>query len=183
MPSRTRIVVLSTAAAVIAAAAPAGAQERVLATEQRPTDVAAWQADAVWSSYDPASATYRLVRSQNGGAPAPLPVAPSPRPFDPDLGTNRSGSPYAVYTRCANGHTGCDLYRLGLNTGREERLTSLSSGRWDERDPTIFAGRIAFVRRELVGGEMGDTIRIGDTTRTGTPTKVLVRGMASHGPS
>jgi hypothetical protein len=180
--ARTSIAVLTAAAAVLAAAAPAGAQERALATEQRPTDVAAWGADAVWSSFDPASATYRLVRSRDGGAPAPLPVAPSPRPFDVDLGTNRSGSTYAVYTRCAHGDTGCDLYRLGLGTGREERLASLSSPRWDERDPTIFRGRIAFVRHELVGGDMGNTIRIGDTTASGTPTKALVKGTGLSRP-
>jgi hypothetical protein len=180
--ARTSIAVLAAAAAVLAAAAPAGAQERVLATEQRPTDVAAWGADAVWSSFDPATATYRLVRSHDGGAPAALPVAPSPRPFDVDLGTNRSGSTYAVYTRCDDGDTGCDLFRLGLNTGREERLSSLSSPRWDERDPTIFRGRIAFVRHELVGGEPGDTIRIGDTTATGTPTKVLAKGTGLSRP-
>jgi hypothetical protein len=169
-------------AAALVAAAPAGAQERVLATEQRPTDVAAWGGDAVWSSFDPATASYRLVRSHDGGAPAPLPVAPSARPFDADLGTNRSGSTYAVYTRCSDGESGCDLYRLGLSTGREERLASLSSPRWDEREPTIFRGRIAFVRRELVGGRMGDTIRVGDTTAGGTPTKVLARGVGIAQP-
>jgi hypothetical protein len=173
---------LATAAAVLVSAAPAGAQGRVLATVQRPTDVAAWQDDLVWSSFDPATSSYRLVLSQAGGPPAPLPVAPSARPFDVDLGTNRSGSPYAVYTRCDDGDTGCDLYRLGLRTGREERLSTLSSPAWDERDPTIFAGRIAFVRHERVGGRMGDTIRIGDTTRTGTPTRVLVRGRGLSRP-
>jgi len=183
--SRTRIhlsLAAAALAAVLATAAQAGAQERVLATEQRPTDVAAWNGDAVWSSFDPASGTYRLVRSRDGGPPTPLPVAPSNRPFDVDLGTNRSGSTYAVYTRCVNGDTTCDLYRLGLNTGREERLESLSSPRWDERDPTIFRGRIAFVRHERVSGRMGDTIRIGDTTSTGTPTKALVKGQDLSDP-
>ena len=71
---------LATAAALLAAA-PAGAQERVLATEQRPTDVAAWGGDAVWSSFDPATASYRLVRSHDGGAPTPLPVAPRPSSY------------------------------------------------------------------------------------------------------
>jgi hypothetical protein len=181
--TRTGIAVVAAAAAVLAAAAaPAGAQGRVLATEQRPTDVAAWGADAVWSSFDPATATYRLVRSRGGAAPVPLPVTPSPRAFDVDLGTNRSGSTYAVYTRCADGESGCDLYRLGLDTGREERLSSLSSERWDERDPTVFRGRIAFVRHERVRGGMGDTIRIGDTTSSGTPTRALVKGGALSRP-
>ena len=176
------MLVVAGAAVALATASPAAAQERVLATEQRATDVAAWRADAVWSSYDTATATYRLVRSHDGGVPQPLPVAVSPRAFDADLGTNRNGSPYAVYTRCTGGTTGCDLYRLGLNTGREERLSTLSSPGADERDPTIFGGRIAFIRRERVGGAMGDTIRIGDTTRTGTPTRVLVRGRGLSRP-
>ncbi len=180
--ARITLALLASTVALLAAAGSAGAQERVLATEQRATDVAAWGSDAVWSSYDAATATYRLVLSRDGGPPAALPVAPSPRPFDVDLGTNRSGSTYAVYTRCADGDTGCDLYRLGLRTGREERLTTLSAPRWDERDPTIFRGRIAFVRHERVGGRMGDTIRIGDTTSTGTPTKVLVRGQGLSRP-
>jgi hypothetical protein len=181
--TRTHLCLLVAAiAGALATAAPAGAQERVIATEQRATDVAAWKGDAVWSSFDPATSTYRLVRSHEGGAPTPLPVAPSPRPFDVDLGTNRSGATYAVYTRCEQGDTGCDLYRLSLATGREDRLASLSSPRWDESDPTIFRGRIAFVRHERVGGKPGTTIRIGDTTHTGAPTKVLAKGTGLADP-
>jgi hypothetical protein len=85
-----------------AALAPAAhAANTTLSAEQRATLVAAWAGTIAWSSFDGATGSYRLVVSTGGGAPRPLPVAPSPVPFDVTLGTNRNGSTYAVYTRCA----------------------------------------------------------------------------------
>jgi hypothetical protein len=118
--------------------------------------------------------------SRNGAASQRLPVAPSANAFDVDLGTNRSGSTYAVYSRCATPATnstpptGCDLYRLSLASGVEQKLTTLSSPTWDERDPTIFRGEIAFVRNETHGGRNEDVLRIGNTTSGAKGTTALV---------
>jgi hypothetical protein len=169
------------AALVAAALAPAAhAAPTTIATEQRATEVAAWAGTVAWSSFDPATNDYHLVVSRNGAAPQRLPVAPSANAFDVDLGTNRSGSTYAVYSRCATPATsstpptGCDLYRLSLASGVEQKLTTLSSPTWDERDPTIFRGEIAFIRNETHGGRNKDVLRIGNTTSGAKGTTALV---------
>jgi hypothetical protein len=159
--------VLLAAVAAVAALAPAAAAQAgpaTLAVEQAPTRVAAWNGIVVWSHFDAATKTYSLVKSVDGGAPAPVGVAPrGDGPFDVDLGTNRSGSTSAVYTR------GGDIYRLDLRTGAEAKVTKLSSPALAERDPTIQRGRIAFIRRD----HGFDQLRIGDTT-TGSKGSTLV---------
>jgi hypothetical protein len=173
---------LAAAALAGAALAPAAhAAPTTLSTEQRATPVAAWAGVVAWSSYDPAANDYHLVVSRNGGPPQRVPIAPSAVAFDVDLGTNRNGSTYAVYSRCTTPAaprrpaTGCDLYRLSLGTGVERRLDRLSSPRWDERDPTIFRGRIAFIRNETHRGVNKDVLRIGDTTSGARGTTALVK--------
>jgi hypothetical protein len=120
----------------------------------------------MWSQLDQATGNYRLVKSVDGGAPAPVAVSErAGGPFDIDLGTNRSGSTYAVYTR------GGDIYRLGVATGVETKITKLSSPTLAERDPTIQRGEIAFIRRD--GGY--DQLRIGDTTSGSKGSRFLVK--------
>jgi hypothetical protein len=175
------LAAVALAGAALAAAAPAHAAPTTLSTEQRATAVAAWAGTVAWSSYDPATNDYHLVVSRNGGAPQRVPVAPSANAFDVDLGTNRNGSTYAVYSRCTTPATantvptGCDLYRLSLATGVEQRLDSLSSPTWDEREPTIFRGEIAFVRTETHGGRREDVLRVGNTTSGARGTTALVK--------
>jgi hypothetical protein len=159
---------LLAAGAVGAALVPAAAANAatVLSSEPAPTHVAAWDGTVMWSQLDAATGNYRLVKSVNGGAPAPVAVPErSGGPFDIDLGTNRSGSTYAVYTR--NG----DIYRLGVATGVETQITKLSSPTLAERDPTIQRGEIAFIRRD--GGF--DQLRIGNTTSGSTGSRFLVK--------
>ena len=110
----------------------------------------------MWSHYDPIAKTYSLVKSVDGGAPTPVAVAPRRSgPFDIDLGTNRSGATYAVYTRDDG-----DIYRLNVATGSEVRVAKLSSPTLAERDPTIMRGEIAFIRRD----RGFDQLRIGNTS-------------------
>jgi hypothetical protein len=159
---------LLTVAAVAATLAPAAAARAatVLSTEPAPTRVAAWEGTVMWSQLDPATGNYRLVKSVNGGAPAAVAVPErAGGPFDIDLGTNRSGNAYAVYTR--NG----DIYRLGVASGVETPITKLSSPTLIERDPTIQRGEIAFIRRD--GGF--DQLRIGDTTSGSTGSRFLIK--------
>ena len=69
----------------------------------------------MWSQLDQATGSYRLVKSVDGGAPAPVAVPErAGGPFDIDLGTNRSGSTYAVYTRDG------DIYRLERRQRRRD---------------------------------------------------------------
>ena len=167
MPSLRNLLLLTTAvvgAALIPVAAAQAAT--VLSSEPVPTRVAAWDGTVMWSQLDQATGNYRLVKSVDGGAPAPVAVAKrAGGPFDIDLGTNRSGSTYAVYTRDG------DIYRLGVATGVETKITKLSSPTLAERDPTIQRGQIAFVRRD--GGY--DQLRVGDTTSGSKGSRFLVK--------
>jgi hypothetical protein len=165
MTSLRRLLLATVAAGASLAPAAAQAAPTTLATEQAPTRVAAWNGTVVWSHFDPAAKTYALVKSVDGGAPVPVGVPRSDRPFDVDLGTNRSGSTYAVYTRDG------DIYRLNLATAVETKITKLSSPTLAERDPTIQRGRIAFIRR--AGGF--DQLRIGDTTSGSKGSKLLLK--------
>jgi len=166
-------------AAVLAPAAHAA--PTTIATEQRATPISAWAGTVVWSSFDATTNDYHLVVSRNGAAPQRLAVAPSANAFDVDLGTNRSGSTYAVYSRCTTPATqntpptDCDLYRLSIASGIETKLDTLSSPTWDERDPTIFRGEIAFIRNETHGGKTQDVLRIGNTTSASQGTTALVK--------
>jgi hypothetical protein len=158
---------LLTTAVVGAALVPgAAAQAAVLSSEPAPTRVAAWNGTVMWSQLDQATGNYRLVKSVDGGAPAPVAVPErAGGPFDVDLGTNRSGSTYAVYTRDG------DIYRLSVASGVETRITKLSSPTLVERDPTIQRGEIAFIRRD--GGY--DQLRIGDTTSGSKGSRFLIK--------
>ncbi len=165
-PLRTSLLTAALAGAALAPAALAQDAGTPLATEQAPTRVAAWSGTSMWSHFDPATKTYSLVKAIGGGAPVAVGVPPrGGAPFDIDLGTNRAGSTFGVYTR------GGDIRRLNLATGVESRIDKLSSPKLVERDPTIQRGRIAFIRRE--GGF--DQLRIGDTTSASNASRLVVR--------
>jgi hypothetical protein len=162
---RSFLVALGAIGAALAPAAGAQAAT-VLSTEQAPTRVAAWEGTVMWSQLDMATGNYRLVKSVDGGPPSPVAVPErSGGPFDIDLGTNRSGSTYAVYTRDG------DLYRLSVAGGTETKIDKLSSPTKAERDPTIQRGEIAFIRRD--GGY--DQLRIGNTTGGTSGSRFLVK--------
>jgi hypothetical protein len=169
MSSLTKTLLLTAVAG--ATLAPAAHAETILSAEQAPTRVAAWNGTVMWSQKDPATGRYRLVRSVDGGAPTVVPVPQRPEPFDIDLGTNRSGGTYAVYTRDG------DIYRLRVATGEETEIDKLSSPQAAERDPTIQRGEIAFIRRE--GGF--DQLRIGNTTSGSTGSRLLVKRRSISG--
>jgi hypothetical protein len=169
----TRSILALAAAVAAAALVPAAAQAQggvQLAQEQHPTPVAAFHGTVMWSHLDPATGAYQLMLSQDGGAPRVVPVAERSQPFDIDLGSNRGGSTYAVYTRCTDGDSDCDVYRLRPSTGAEQHITKLSSPTADERDPTISGGNIAFIRRE--GGR--DQLRYGTTITSSKGSKLIV---------
>lgn len=160
---RLSLLTAAVTGAVLAPGAAAQGAPTTLAAEAAPTLVAAWDDTVMWSRLDPATKTYSLVRSVGGAAAVPVGVpARADAPFDIDLGTNRSGATYAVYTRDG------DIYRLNVARGVETKIEKLSSPTHAERDPTIQRGEIAFVRRS--GGR--DELRIGNATRG---SRLLVR--------
>jgi hypothetical protein len=162
---RTLLIAAGAVGATLAPAAAAHAAT-VLSAEPAPTHVAAWNGTVMWSQLDTATGNYRLVKSVNGGAPTPVAVTErSGGPFDIDLGTNRSGSTYAVYTRDG------DIYRLAVGSGVETKITKLSSPKLAERDPTIQRGEIAFIRRD----RGFDQLRIGNTTSGTSGSRFLVK--------
>jgi hypothetical protein len=162
---RTSLLTAAVATAVLAPAGLAQAAPTPIDVPQAPTRVAAWEGTVMWSQLDAATKTYSLVKSVDGGAPTAVGVAPrTGTPFDIDLGTNRSGATYAVYTRDG------DIYRLNVATGAEAKIAKLSSPSIAERDPTIQRGRIAFIRH--AGGV--DQLRIGDTTSGSKGSRLVV---------
>ena len=164
---RLSLLAAALAGAALAPAAAAQGAPTTLATEQAPTKVAAWEGTVMWSRFDPATETYTLVKSVDGGAPVPVGVAPrAAAPFDIDLGTNRSGATYAVYTRDDG-----DIYRLNVASGRETKLDRLSTPHQVERSPTIQRGEIAFIRHD----RGFDQLRIANTTSGSTGSRLLVK--------
>ena len=164
---RSSLLTVAVAGAVLAPATTAQGAPTTLAVEQAPTSVAAWKDIVMWSRFDPATRTYVLMKSVGGGAPIAVGVpARGGAPFDIDLGTNRSGSTYGVYTRDG------DIYRLNVATGAETKIDELSSPALAERSPTIQRGEIAFVRRN----RGRDELRIGNTTSGSRGSRLLVRG-------
>lgn len=147
----------------------AGATPTVLSTGQAPTIVAAYGGTVMWSTLDQSTGLYKLVKSVDGDAPVAVGVPERDRPFDIDLGTNRSGAIYAVYSR--EGF----IYRLRASTGVEQKLTSLSLG-GQSFSPSIQRGRIAF----LHSGRGHDELRIGDTTSGAGKPKLVVRGVIDN---
>jgi hypothetical protein len=163
---RNLLLTVGVAGAALAPAAAAQAAPTVLSSEPVPTHVAAWNGTVMWSQLDTATGNYKLVKSVDGGAPTAVGVPErSGGPFDVDLGTNRSGSTYAVYTRDG------DIYRLSVASGAETKITKLSSPTMAERDPTIQRGEIAFIRRD----HGFDQLRIGDTTGASKGSRMLVK--------
>ena len=154
-PSRTSLITITVAGVMLATASAAQAAPTTLFAEPAPTRVAAWDGTVMWSHFDAATTSYALMGSVGGGAPVPVAIAPrGGAAFDIDLGTDGDGATVAVYTR------GGDIYRLDVATGREAKVTKLSTPRI-ERDPTIQRGAIAFIRRS---GDY-DQLRIADGSK------------------
>jgi hypothetical protein len=154
---------LTTAVALLVSAAPAVAEIRTLAEVHAPAPERAPTLDAfegrvVWSDYDAAIRSWRLMEHA-GGVTRALPVEPRRSPFDVDLGPDGGGGVVAVYSRCARGlrfhyptpqnqrgaRHGCDIHSFSFTTDRETAVARANT-RADEYWPSVWNGRIAFVR-------------------------------------
>jgi len=151
------------AGSMLVAVASARAVATPVETLGAASPVAAYAGTAMWSRRNPDTGRFRLVQAIDGATPTVVAVAEREGPFDVDLGTNRRGSTYAVYSRDG------DLFRLEPRSGTETKLTGLSSPRLAERNPTIQRGEIAFLRFD------GSTnqLRIGNTSSASNATRLL----------
>lgn len=148
MPARSLRILLAAAVVTVGAFATTARADVTLTQTARPTDLAAGSGLVVFSAYDAQSNGYRLMQIRAGAVSA-VPVAPSPTPFDADVGPTSSGHAYLVYQRCAdagaNGQRGCDIYTFNPATGRELRSRA-SDPNSDDLHPTYWKGRLVFAR-------------------------------------
>jgi hypothetical protein len=127
-------VILTSEAAAVPIAAPGAS-----------TIVREHEGTVVFSQFDPRSRVYRLaIRRAGDPAPTLLPVAPSDRTFNADIGPG-SGGPQLVYQRCDET---CDLWTYNLyGTAQQERpIRNANDPEHNDVNPTLWRGRIAWAR-------------------------------------
>src|SRR4051812_16245741 len=137
---------LLTALVVLAAAAPAAAQEldTQVTTLTRATPVAAYGPAAAWSSVDPDTGRYRLTVLR-GSKATRVDVPSRTIPFDVDMGPGPDGVA-VTYSRCAlepperfgpsglsilpdyTRGSGCRMFRYDVAAGRERALGGRRAG-------------------------------------------------------
>lgn len=142
---RLRLTVLLTLVCFGTLTAPAPAlAETTVFTTARLTELSAGSGVVLYSAYDGQAKNYRLIQRING-LDTPVPVAPSARSFQADVGPTTSGHAYYVYSRCTAAAGSCDLYTFNPKTGVELR-SKASDGSHDDLLPTYWKGRLAFIR-------------------------------------
>ena len=139
------------AVALAALAIPATALAQTVATPGAATAVKEFAGTIAFSQFDPATDQYFLtVRRAAATAPERLPVAPSARPFDADIGPDATGRPELVYQRCSpppGVPTGCDLFVFSLDgTTGERPVRNANDPDHNDTNATIWRGRIAWAR-------------------------------------
>jgi hypothetical protein len=147
--SRLRLV-LAAALAVLGVVAPA-AHAETIASPGAATAVKEFAGNVVFSQFDRTTNQWFLtVRRAGAAAPERLPVAPSGRPFDADIGPDSAGRPELIYSRCSNPPgvpSGCDLFVFSLDGGTGERpVNNANDPEHNDQNPTIWRGRIAWSR-------------------------------------
>ena len=137
---------LAALALAVGAALPSGAAAETVARPLDATTVREYRGTVVFEQYEPETEQRRLaIRRAGAAAPELLPIAPSERGFDADIGPDSNGRPQLVYSRCART---CDLFVYSL-TGRagERPVRNANDPRRDDVNPTLWRGRIAWSRR------------------------------------
>jgi hypothetical protein len=145
----SRIASLLTGVVVVIAALalPAAAPAATVATPGGATSVREFAGAIVFSEFDPATESWHLaLRRAGASAVERLPVAPSPRQFDADIGPDSNGRPAIVYQRCT-GTFGCDLFVYSLTGATGERpVRNANDPANNDIRPTLWRGRIAWTR-------------------------------------
>lgn len=146
------------------ACCPGQAAAAPIATLPELTPVASQGDWLAWST--PSAEGFRLVASHAGAPPAVLPIAPSPRPFALDLGTDRRGRTVAAFARCAASPTsdtgrlvprqpkGCSIRLVDLASGRERSAGIRRPAGASDTVAAIWRGRIAYARTARRSGDV-----------------------------
>lgn len=144
-----------------AAPTPAQAADTVLTPASDTAAITAYDGHVVLSKRDPSTNRWALVR-WHAGVVDVLPVAQRSVPFDADAGSDASGRPVVVFSRCRQDPAmptglapapdwqtarGCDLYELSLTGAPAVHKIAIASSRTkSETTPSIWRGAVAFVR-------------------------------------
>jgi hypothetical protein len=155
---RTRLLLAGLAASLAALALPALASADTVAAPGAPTGVREFAGNIVFSQFDAASNQYFLtVRRAGAAAPERVPVAPSARTFDADIGPDSNGNPELIYQRCSpppGVPRGCDLFVFSLAGAAGERpVNNANDPDHNDTNPTLWRGRIAWARDYGSGSE------------------------------
>jgi hypothetical protein len=146
---RIRLILAATLAAL--AAVPAAAHAETVASPGAATAVKEYAGTIVFSHLDRTTNQWFLtVRRAGAAAPERLPIAPSGRPFDADIGPDAAGRPELVYSRCSSPPgvpSGCDLFVYSLDGATGERpVRNANDPDHNDANPTLWRGRIAWAR-------------------------------------
>ena len=146
-----RIRLALAAALAVLGVLPAAAHAETLASPGAATAVKEYAGNIVFSQLDRTTNQWFLtVRRAGATAPERLPVAPSGRPFDADIGPDSAGRPQLIYSRCSNPPgvpTGCDLFVFSLANATGERpVRNANDPDHNDQNPTLWRGRIAWSR-------------------------------------
>ncbi len=112
--------------------------------------ISAYGDTVAWSELSSRTGEY-FLNTAVGGQATRLPVPPSKRPFDVDLGPGPDGSVWAVYSRCKQATTRCRLFRFSFGLSAEAPLKTTGRASRSDTDPAIWKKRVAFVRRATSG--------------------------------
>jgi len=128
-----------------------------------------------WSEYDRSASDWRLVVLRNGITQV-LPIAPSPVPFDVDLGEDSRGRLVAAYSRCSKPAAvklppGCRLFAFDFATGSERALAVANAPGASQFLPAISNGSVAFVR-----------VATGRPVGPGNPQRIYIQRLAGGKP-
>lgn len=129
--------------------ATAGAAEKTVATVDRATEIRSWKGIGAFSVYDEKEGVYRLAITRVGAKPEIVPVAPRPVAFDADVEPDSRNEPAIVYSRCDSeppDRRDCDIFRYSITRNVESKITNADSDSASEFNPTIWDGRVAWVR-------------------------------------
>jgi hypothetical protein len=152
------------AGAESARASPAGGASGAIASVTAETPISAGAGWLVWSV--PVAGGWALDAYHHETV-SQLPAAPRPQPFDASVGSDETGAPVVVFSRCARTPemrdvgiseekggallvartgAGCRIHVLELDSGREHALPIPAPAGSSDTTPSMWHGDLAFAR-------------------------------------
>ncbi len=179
MRSRARVRSVVAALVLVAAIgvleASAHAAPAPIAELTAATPLSGGEGWLVWSS--PVAGGWALM-GYHGGSVTRLPAAPGQQAFDASVGTDASGAPVVVFSRCVKAPTmssaggeapggalggelfdsltavGCRIHLLPLNGGPERALPVPAPAKVSDTTPSIWRGVVTFARHAPAHGKV-----------------------------